>query len=346
MHLIKALSSYTRRQFRDTKWRAVILLYHRVTELSTDPQLLSVTRDNFARHLQVMKKHGKVVSLRRIADAIPSCSLPARSIAITFDDGYSDNLHNALPLLEQSHCPATFFISTGYVDRGREFWWDELDRVLLQPGLLPRTLDLKIDGSSYSWTLNDATYYNESDYQQNRLWNVLESDAPTSRQHIYRSICQLIQPLGDAERQGIINEFLKWAGAEPICRPTHGILSEKEIKRLSESRLAEIGSHTMSHPVLSKLNLDMQRVDIGENKAQLEKIIGRPVNSFSYPFGTETDYTDDTVSLVRQAGFQCACSNFPGVVSRDSDSFQLPRCLIRNWSDEEFEHRLEEFFNG
>jgi peptidoglycan/xylan/chitin deacetylase (PgdA/CDA1 family) len=346
MHVFNTLYHLARRAFPITQWRAVILLYHRVTELNTDPQLLCVTPEHFAEHLKIIKRYAKLVPLKQLVGAIQRGSLPSRVVAITFDDGYADNLYNALPLLEQHASPATFFVTSGCIGSKREFWWDELDRLLLQPGVLPETLRLTINGNTYHCDLNKVAHYRESDYLRYRRWNVLENNDPTSRQHIYRSLCQILQPLPEVERQKILDDLLRWADAEPKCRSTHGILSEAEVNDLAKGGLAEIGSHTESHPVLSTMRPDVQQVEIEESKARLEKILGRPVNSFSYPFGTQSDYTDETVAIARKAGFHCACSNFAGVVCKGTDPFQLPRFLVRDWAGEEFTRRLEECFHA
>jgi peptidoglycan/xylan/chitin deacetylase (PgdA/CDA1 family) len=346
MFAIRKLNNYALRRFRADQWRALILLYHRINELNTDPQLLSVTPERFAEHLQIIRRYGKPVTLQQLIETIQYGSLSSRAIAITFDDGYADNLHNALPLLEHYSSPTTFFVTTGYIDREREFWWDELDRLLLQPGVLPETLTLTINGSTHHWDLNEAAHYSESNCLRNRCWNVLEKNDPTSRHNIYRVLCRLLQPLPEEGRQKIMDDLLRWANIEPKRRPSHKTLSEKEIIRLAKTGLAEIGTHTTSHPVLSMLKPDMQQIEIEESKGRLEKIIGRPVNSISYPFGTKSDYTDETVAIVRRAGFNCACSAFAGAVCKGTDPFQLPRFLVRNWTGEEFARRLEDYFHG
>ena len=76
-----------------------------------------------------------------------------RPLVVTFDDGYADNLYNAKPLLERYEIPATIFLTSGCIGQNREFWWDELDRMLLQPKTLPRALHLNIDGTTHDWDL-------------------------------------------------------------------------------------------------------------------------------------------------------------------------------------------------
>ena len=70
--------------------------------------------------------------------AVSGGDVPSAGVVVTFDDGYADNFHNAKPLLERYEIPATVFVTTGYLQDQREFWWDELERILLQPGTLPR----------------------------------------------------------------------------------------------------------------------------------------------------------------------------------------------------------------
>jgi peptidoglycan/xylan/chitin deacetylase (PgdA/CDA1 family) len=106
---------------------AIVLLYHRVAELAHDPWGLAVAPARFAEQLQALATHFSPLPLGELAARMDSGDLPPRSVALTFDDGYRDNLATAEPLLAGYGVPATVFVVSWYVGAGREFWWDELE---------------------------------------------------------------------------------------------------------------------------------------------------------------------------------------------------------------------------
>ena len=84
-------------------------------------------------------------------------------------------------------------------------------------------------------------------------------------------------------------------------------------------------------------------MEIVESKKTLEAVLDRKVRSFAYPYGTRAHYASETVDLVRQAGFEYACSNFPGVVRPNADILQLPRILVRDWDGDTFKRFLKKW---
>jgi peptidoglycan/xylan/chitin deacetylase (PgdA/CDA1 family) len=326
--------------------KALILLYHRVADLKQDPQLLAVTPEHFAEHLEILRGYGRPMPLQGLIAALRNGRLPRRAVVVTFDDGYADNLSCAKPLLERYGTPATAFVTAGYIGSTREFWWDELERLILEPGRLPEVLRMGIRGSVYQWALGEASDYSEESYRQHRRWNVEQKNDPCPRQHLYRSLCSLLRALSDGERRSALDELLAWAGAECVSRPAHRTLSADEVVRLADGNLVEIGAHAVTHPVLSGLPAELQRTEIGQSKARLEEILGGEVSGFAYPFGTRSDYTQETVEMVREAGFMSACSNFPGVVRNGVNPYELPRYLVRNWPGEQFAQRLGEWLRN
>jgi peptidoglycan/xylan/chitin deacetylase (PgdA/CDA1 family)/SAM-dependent methyltransferase len=324
--------------------RALILLYHRITELGTDPWALNVSPRHFADHLEALHQHANPLRLQQLTQAILDGNLPPRSVAITFDDGYADNLYTAKALLERYGIPATVFLTTGFIGQDREFWWDELDRLLLQSGTLPETLSLSVNESTHRWQLDDAVHYSPHVSEKHRSWRAWE-DAHNVRQSVYRSLYDLLQPLSTDERRKALDDILEWAGDSPSGRATHRSLSLQEVTDLARRDLIEIGAHSVTHPVLSAISTDLQRDEIRVSKITLEKLLDHPVTSFAYPHGMPDDYAADTVAMVRKAGFARACSAFEGVVKPSTDLFQLPRCNVENWSGQEFTERLLRWFD-
>ena len=312
---------------------AIILMYHRVTELANDPHLLAVTPKHFAEHLDVIRAHGVPMCLQDLVRSLQQGRVPARAVAITFDDGYADNLYHAKPLLARYDIPATVFVTAGQVGRRREFWWDELDRLLLQPGTLPPVLQLRLNGSVREWRLEESGTYTVEEYQHDRHWHVECRDDPGPRQRVFRGLFDLLYLLPSAQRWTILDALTAWAEAPPIPRPSHQTLTSEEAVRLAEGDLMEIGAHTMTHPVLAALPLLEQRQEIQESKARLEALVGHAVVSFAYPHGSSTP---ETAASVGEAGFVCACSSHPDAVFRRADRLQLPRLGVRDWDGERF----------
>jgi len=326
--------------------KGLILLYHRVADLKPDPQLLAVSPEHFAEHLEILRRYSRPMSLQRLIVALRNGCLPRRAVVVTFDDGYADNLYLAKPLLERYDIPATAFVTTGYIGSKREFWWDELECLLLEPGRLPEVLRVNINGNVSQWVLGEASDYSEECYHRHCCWNVEQGNDPCPRQRLYRSLCPLLLPLSDGERRSVLDELQVWAGTEFVSRPTHRTLSAEEVVHLAEGNLVEIGAHAVTHPVLSGMPADLQRTEIRQSKAWLEEILGRGVSSFAYPFGRRSDYTKETVGMVREAGFMSACSNFPGFVQNGVNPYELPRYLVRNWPGEQFTDRLRRWLRN
>jgi peptidoglycan/xylan/chitin deacetylase (PgdA/CDA1 family) len=323
---------------------ALILLYHRVAELPSDPQLLSVTPEHFAEHLEILRKQSQPMGLRQLAQARQDGDVPERAVVVTFDDGYFDNLLHAKPLLERYEIPATVFITTGFIGSELEFWWDALERLLLRPGTLPEKLVLRRNGRVHHWELGREATYEEDAFLRNRAWNVLKKDVPGLRQRLYRSLHQMIRTLSADEQQKVMDVVVAWAGGKTSGRSTHRTMSADEIVCLGEGGLVEVGAHSVTHPVLSALPPEMQKAEIRNSRTQLEEILGRQVTSFAYPYGYRSDYTARTISTVREAGFGSACSAIPGLVWRGSDMFQLPRLPIFDWDGEAFARRIQRWF--
>src|SRR3989344_7769160 len=195
-----------------------ILMYHRVTNFSLDPQLLTVTPERFAEHVAFLKKTGSLLTIGQFEDILKKgVSFPPRSTLITFDDGYADNYKEALPILEQAGAEAIFFISTANIGTGKEFWWDNLERIFVG-GQVPERLTIQIEGQTYD----------------------LPTENVRNRTFAYRQFHKILKPLALDTREKAIENLLAWANLPLDGRETHRSMTEKEVRLLSESSSARI----------------------------------------------------------------------------------------------------------
>lgn len=332
----------------------LVLLYHRVNRAGVDPWSLAVTSENFSEQMAALRHRGAdVVPLARIAQAVRDRDggfLTARRgrprrVAITFDDGYADNLYAARPVLDRFEMSATVFVVPHNIENSRPFWVDLLGELLLGGGsrCLPPRLQLELCGEPIRLTLTGARGApapdgaapdwrawerprnpNQAAYQA--LYSLLVRQPPASRDQALGALCESVG-VSAAELSARCSE------ARPMTRD--------EVRRLRQGGRIEIGAHTVNHPCLAALPPGDQRAEVEAGRIRAEALAGGPVGAFAYPYGRpRLDYTDETVRVVREAGFECACANFCGAAGRWSDPFALPRVQVQDWGGDEFVRRL------
>lgn len=325
----------------------LILLYHRVADLEADPQLLAVGVQRFAEQMAHLSQRYEAVTLQEMIRRRSTHSWADRPlVAVTFDDGYADNLANAKPALETAHIPATVFVASGYMGGEQPFWWDELESIFLRPSSLPEILPLSVGGQMRKWALGRDAVYDDAQWIANRRWDVLCRENPTRRHQLYRELCAVLKPMAEADRERALCAIRSWAGHQSARASCPRILTQQEVRTLASGPWVDVGAHTESHPVLAHLPLGGQREEIGRCKERLQSVLSRPVTSFAYPYGTRGDYTADTTALVKEEGYSLACSNYPERVTQDTDIYQLPRFVVRNWDTDRFQTMLESWWQG
>jgi peptidoglycan/xylan/chitin deacetylase (PgdA/CDA1 family) len=286
---------------------SAILLYHRVAEVDGDPHRLSVEPARFADHIEHLRRHADIVPLR----SVRTPSRRAR-VAITFDDGYADNATAAVPVLERLDAPATFFVVAG-TPRSRGFWWDRLERLMLDREPLDDSLVLDIAGR--------------------RVRIDVRTPAGRRRAHeaVYRRLRQLPD---DAIEQTLSDVDRQFVGSE---RALPDLLSDDQLRVLATHPLFDVGAHTLTHPYLPSLPGAAQLDEVAGPKRLLERIVGGPVRTCSYPHG---GYDRHTIAAAGAAGYELACSSDVGRIWPWSPTLRLPRNVVLDWSVSELEWRL------
>lgn len=306
----------------------VVLLYHRVIDIPTDPQQLAVKPAHFDAHLALLKRRYRVLTVEEFDHYLLGRKrFPKGAVLLTFDDGYADNHHVARPLLEKHEVQALFYIASGYIGSGREYWWDEVERLLLDR---PVPLELDFEAEGLRLLIPDIEGGTPSDAFDRRA---------------YDSALLQLRRLPSAARDTVLDR-LRWMIGPEQARSTHLPMTVEELKVFASSSSVIIGAHTVGHPSLACLREAEQQREITGSKQALEVMLGRPVHHFSYPFGTGADFNATTERIAREAGFRHTAANYPGCVHARSPLYRFPRFLVRDWEGPEFARRMDTFLRG
>lgn len=298
----------------------MVLLYHRVSDYVTDPQLLCVTPENFDKQIKYLVEKYNVLSVEEFYSIISKNEkFPEKSVLITFDDGYADNLTFALPILEKYSAQALFYICPGNFETDTEFWWDEVERHILLSSEFPEAFNLEIAGRK-----------------------VTSSKDKNERLKLYNELLPVLRSMEFRMRDEVIASIAAMTG-NSLPRKSHRSMTWAELKAMVKSPSAVIGAHTIHHPSLAVCTPENQKHEISFSKMIIEEKLNLSVEHFSYPFGTRSDFNETTQKIVKECGFKMAAANFPYIANRKSDKYAFPRFLVRDWEMSEFIPKLKSF---
>jgi len=296
----------------------LILCYHRVAEGVEDPLHLCVRPGNFAAHLEEMSRV-------REPSTLADVSVPSRRprVVVTLDDGYRDNLTNALPIAEAKGVPITVFVTSGILGNHRGLWWDRLGTLLRSRPPHVREIDLPISGRNVRLPLGSSG---------------IRADLVSVRRHLLPLRVTEIERALDA-----VSEQWQVGSASP---PDAQTLNPEDLLRLAASDTVTIGAHTVDHVRLRDRPAREQRDTISGSKRELEQSIGRTVSHFAYPFGRRDDFDDRSVDAVRSAEFDTACTAIPGMAHSSTDPYRLPRRMVMDWGRLRFRIQMQRWKLG
>lgn len=302
--------------------KAVVLMYHRVLtpdarrRTGSHPGIV-VDRTTFARHMAVLKRHFVVLSTEDFVGRMTRREpLPDSSCLITFDDGWRDNLTNALPILQQHQLPALIFLPVNYIGRRRLFWREALAHVLVRAAercasdsgphgmaLRERVLSL-LEGTELAPAV-DVMHVDRTA----RIVQIVAADRTLTWATAWPLLDALAAALTiDLEKLSTPDDFMTW----------------DEIAQLSTHGIA-FGGHGAEHRLLTELTAEEADAEIRASKDGIASRLAAPVTTFSYPNGS---WTPAIADQVRDNGFALAFTTVPGFVSCDDDPFRVRRINI------------------
>jgi peptidoglycan/xylan/chitin deacetylase (PgdA/CDA1 family) len=284
--------------------KLAILRYHAICEADgyayASPGIC-ISPSAFEQHVKYLSASYNVVSL---PDAVRSLrerrTLPPNAVAITFDDGYADNLAAARTLARHG-LTATFYITAGCMAGGQPFWPAEL-RYLVGAIAEPR-LTLSIAGRPLELDLSSAA----------------------GRDEAVNGLTKAFKRHPIPVREDLRTQLRARANGVQIPRV---MLTWDEVREMHALGMT-IGSHTMTHPNLPNAGIAAAREELVTARERLEAEIGGPVTMFSYPNGGADRYlTPEIQQVVREAGYEGATTSRNAFATRASDLYALERIEV------------------
>jgi peptidoglycan/xylan/chitin deacetylase (PgdA/CDA1 family) len=284
--------------------KLLVLNYHRIKpddeHFSTpfDDDVFSLSVSEFRRQILWMKRHDLLISEGEIIQAIGTTTKPSGlSILITLDDGYIDSYTRAYPILKELGVPAILFIPTQLTCTRKLGCWDII---------------------AYITKKCERAHV----YFEGRDW-IFE------KRGLWQKVTALNRTLnGDTQKIDLFLDRLAESCGVSLPTPeaqNRELLTWDQIREMASDKIS-IGSHCHTHPVLSRMDRDLQEFEMMTSKNILGKETGKTIRSIAFPFGGYQDYTDTTVRLVGKCGYRLGFSFNTGVNDwKDLSPFDIRR---------------------
>jgi peptidoglycan/xylan/chitin deacetylase (PgdA/CDA1 family) len=312
---LRMLQAVTRKyEFRESSGRGLlpsrragypkflILCYHRIGT-SGIPLFSELRPAIFEAQMQYIRRRYRILSLDEMCDEMDSPSHKVDAIAVTFDDGYRDLHTHALPVLRKYQIPATIFLPVASIETGQVPWYD---RIFLALQVFPgKQCEIILD--------------RQRNFQLTSFHARLAAAA---------EIIQYLRTLPDDHRK----EYCA-AWEEQFILPQDELkdrmLTWEQIRSMSREGIT-FGSHTMTHPAVSRLTQSQLDIELGESKRVLEDRVGGPALHFAYPFGKPADCGAAGLPFLVRNGYRSASTTVEGVNEPGDNRFELRRSQVGN----------------
>jgi peptidoglycan/xylan/chitin deacetylase (PgdA/CDA1 family) len=273
---------------------ARILMYHNFA-LANDKQSGAVSVEAARQQLAYLRRHFQVVSLTHIVEQLKSgAPLDPHMVALTIDDGRRNFYEFLFPLLHEFQVPATFFVVSSFIRREDWLWTDKVLWLAEQP--LP-----------------------------------VEELHPRRIEHFFEKMNRLRPEMRNAYVASLAARMRVEIPQSPP--PKYAPCSWPELRRMVDSGLVEIGSHSVTHPIFSSLSEEESWLELTTSRSQIESDLQGKVESFCFPNGKPVDYLAQHLDQVQRAGYSSAVLTNFGMPCRGSSPYTLARIGVSGQTD-------------
>jgi peptidoglycan/xylan/chitin deacetylase (PgdA/CDA1 family) len=257
-----------------------------------------IDRSSFQAHLRYLIKHYKIVSLHEAyLMLLGKRELRPGALALTFDDGHRSFYRQVFPLLQKYRVPATLFVATDFMGTGKLYWFDWVDAIIDQT----KARDLQIGDQVYAIPEGDRS-------------------SLKGRVHVH------LKAMPEEKKNAALEAMAAQGGYQASQIPEETkVIDWTQAAEMQASGLVDIGGHTCSHPILTRIPGSVARQEISESKRILQTRLGASVDFFAYPNGGAEDINQEIVRYVKEAGYLAAVTLIEGVCRVGEDPFTWRR---------------------
>lgn len=289
-------------------WNGLIVLnYHRVgdaTDSLFDHALWSASAESFEQQVRFLSLNFDLMQIRDLDDLWNRKK--GRHVLITFDDGYRDNYEWAFPILKAYNSPATFFLTTGFLDERTVAWWDEI-----------------------SWMVRSAR---QPWIPENNWTNAALSLKVENIDQSIKTLLKVYKQLSGENTETFLNFLAESTkvGRCPSELADQTWMDWEMVREMHEAGM-DFGGHTVNHPILANQSAAQQRFEIEECKQRIEAEIQTSISAFSYPVGGKDCFNQTTRDCLKQAGFRWGFSYYGGYSHLNKpDPWDIPRIAVES----------------
>jgi peptidoglycan/xylan/chitin deacetylase (PgdA/CDA1 family) len=276
-----------------------ILCYHRVGTQGI-PYHSSLAPESFKHQMRYLREKYRILSLSQLCEELEFPSSRGPAVVVTFDDGYRDLYTHAFPVLKKYQIPATIYLAVNSIETGEVAWYD---RIFLALQVYPeKSLEIVL-GHPRRYLL---------DSRPARLWAAMK-------------IVSLLRQIPDDARNHFCSDFEKRVSL-PRAELADRMLTWEQVQEMAQAGIF-FGSHTLSHPVVSRLTLTKAERELRESRCILERRLGHPILDFAFPFGQEAD-CGSVQALVARCGYRSAVTTRWGINTAGVNRFALRRVQL------------------
>lgn len=275
-----------------------------------DPELVSATPNDFKAQMEYIANHFSPITFRDLLKHLDNGQpLPRRPIIITFDDGHADNYTHAFPILRSLDIPATIFLSTSYIDSDKVFWFDHVAYLIFR-------------------TKAKFLSINHDDFRLEIRHGV------TGRRLAREQTLSYLKSLPNTVRLKCLEEIKHQLGANisPQDKEKSSALSWEQVYEMNKNGI-EFGSHSVTHPILSKLDDNELYYEIDHSKKEIERRLNETIDTIAYPVGGKTEFSSRVVKQCMNTGYKIGITYISGVEKLPIDNlFQIKRLHVTRFT--------------